>query len=188
MRVTGGRLGGRTLRAPRGDRTRPTTDRVRESLFQILGDLDGRVVLDLFAGTGALGIEALSRGAARATLVEQDRSALAALRENLEALDLGARARVLALPVERALARVAALGPYDLVLLDPPWVEAQRVLEWFSAKLSALAVAPTAQVVLEHRARAELRVPAGSGLELFDERVWGDTAVSMFSVSTPGKG
>ena len=92
MRVIAGELGGRRLQTARGDATRPTAERVREALFSMLGELDGAVVLDLFAGSGALGIEALSRGAARATFVERAPRALAALRANIAALALGERA------------------------------------------------------------------------------------------------
>ena len=89
MRVVAGTLGGRRLRAPRGTDTRPTSDRVREAVFSMLGPLDGMRVLDLFAGSGALGIEALSRGATHAVFVERTRPALDVLRANLEALGLG---------------------------------------------------------------------------------------------------
>src|SRR5262252_9250396 len=102
-RVIAGRLGGRTLVAPPGMATRPTSDRVREALFSILGDLEGASVLDLFAGTGALGIEALSRGASHATFVEKARPALRALLQNLEKLEIGSKAEVLSISVERAL-------------------------------------------------------------------------------------
>src|SRR4051794_14982786 len=93
MRVVGGRLGGRRLTAPRGERTRPTSDRVREALFSILGPLEGDAVLDLYAGSGALGIEALSRGAGAATFVDSAPAAVRAIRHNLEALDLDAEVR-----------------------------------------------------------------------------------------------
>src|SRR5689334_3768381 len=106
-RVIAGRLGGRTLVAPAGASTRPTSDRVREALFSILGDIEGATVLDLFAGTGALGIEALSRGASHATLVENARPALRALAQNLETLELGPKARVLPMSVERALSAMS---------------------------------------------------------------------------------
>jgi 16S rRNA (guanine966-N2)-methyltransferase len=99
-RIVAGELGGRRLRMPPGDRTRPTTDRVREALFSrveaLLGGLDGAVVLDLYAGSGAVGLEALSRGAAHAVLVECDRRAVAAARANVAALGVDDRARVVA--------------------------------------------------------------------------------------------
>src|SRR5256885_6635218 len=96
MRIVGGSAGGRVLRAPAGAATRPTSEKVREALFQILGDLTGARVLDLFAGSGALGLEALSRGAAHATFVDSARPALAAIRENLRDLALADRAEVIA--------------------------------------------------------------------------------------------
>lgn len=188
MRVTGGRLGGRTLKAPRGRATRPTSDRVRESLFQILGELDGLRVADLYAGTGALGIEALSRGAAWVTFVEADRAPANALRENLAALDLGAKTQVLVLPVERAAEPLRARAPYDLVLADPPWADAERAMTTLTRLLPALALPPGGRLVVEHAARDALRVPDGFPLVLSDARAWGDTAVSMFSAPTPGKG
>jgi 16S rRNA (guanine966-N2)-methyltransferase len=121
-RVIAGRYGGRRLRVPRGDGTRPTSDRAREGLFstlQSLVDLDDARVLDLYAGSGALGLEALSRGAAEATLVERDAKALAALRANVTAL--GATATVVDADVASFLARG---GPsYRLVVLDPPYGE-----------------------------------------------------------------
>ena len=123
--MVSGELGGRRLITPAGAVTRPTSDRVREATFNALesaGDVDGATVLDLFAGSGALGIEALSRGAARATFVERDRAALDALRTNLETFDLGAgRAEVV---VGDGVALVGARrldGPWDVALLDPPY-------------------------------------------------------------------
>lgn len=119
-RIVAGTHGGRRLRVPEGTGTRPTSDRAREGLFstlQSLLDLEGATVLDLYAGSGALGLEALSRGAARATLVERDPKALAALRANVE--DLGLPARVVAADVEGHLR--TAPEPADLVLLDPPY-------------------------------------------------------------------
>src|SRR5262245_9255185 len=116
MRVTGGRLGGRHLVAPPSG-VRPTADRVREALFARLSDLDGACVLDLYAGTGALGIEALSRGAARAVFVDRSDASLSALRRNLRTLDLEARARVVRGDVRAALRRLAGEAMrFDLVL------------------------------------------------------------------------
>lgn len=122
MRIIAGEWRGRRLTAPSGDTTRPTADRTRETLFSMLtsrlGSFDDLAVLDLFAGSGALGLEALSRGAARATFVEQDRAALDALRSNVAALEAGVRAELRA-------GSVLALGPatraYDVILMDPPY-------------------------------------------------------------------
>ncbi|PZO91193.1 MAG: 16S rRNA (guanine(966)-N(2))-methyltransferase RsmD [Sphingomonas sanxanigenens] len=120
MRIIAGEWRGRSITAPAGDATRPTADRMREALFSMLasrlGDFEGLAVADLFAGTGALGLEALSRGAARCTFVEQDRAALAALKGNAERLGAGGRAAIRA---QSATSFVG--GPFDLVLLDPPY-------------------------------------------------------------------
>ena len=120
MRVVAGELGGRRLVAPAGTSTRPTTDRVREAIFNSLGStglLDGALVADLFAGSGAIGIEALSRGAERCVFVERDRTALRALDDNLDALDLNDRAKVLASDAMSAAAGLDA----DIVFADPPY-------------------------------------------------------------------
>jgi 16S rRNA (guanine966-N2)-methyltransferase len=185
MRITGGTLRSRALRAPRGQATRPTSDRVREALFGILGSagaIEGARVLDLYAGTGALALEALSRGAARAVLVESSREALAAVRANVEALGLADRAEIVAADVRGAQRRIARSGPFDLVLADPPWAlvdsgDAPRVL---AALAAAGALAPAAVVVLEHSARtapAELEVP---GLVRGEARRYGDTALAFY--------
>ena len=120
MRVVAGELGGRRLVAPAGTSTRPTTDRVREAIFNSLGSaglLDGALVADLFAGSGAIGIEALSRGAERCVFVERDRTALRALDDNLDVLDLNDRSKVLA---SDALSAAAGLD-VDIVFADPPY-------------------------------------------------------------------
>ena len=121
MRVVAGTFGGRRLVAPAGDTTRPTTDKVREAAFNSMvsmGIVDDAVVVDLFAGSGALGIEALSRGAARCTFVERDRSALVALRTNIGTLGLDDRATVVTSDV---MAWVPAVRNVDLALIDPPY-------------------------------------------------------------------
>ena len=121
MRVVSGELGGRKLVTPDGEDTRPTSERVREAIFNSLFSLDaieGARVLDLFAGSGALGIEALSRGADHATFIEQDRAALAALRANVETLGIGPTTSVIQ---GDGLRHVGAGGDYDLFLLDPPY-------------------------------------------------------------------
>lgn len=185
MRVTGGTLRSRALRAPRGQATRPTSDRVREALFGILGSagaVQGARVLDLYAGTGALAIEALSRGAAGATLVESSRDALAVLRANVESLGLGDRAVVVGSDVRAALRRVLPRGPFDLLLADPPWAlvdggEAPRAIAGY---VSAGALAPGALVVLEHSARTDAAGVAIAGLALDGTRRYGDTALAFY--------
>lgn len=185
MRVTGGRLGGRVLRAPRGNATRPTTDRVREALFQILGDLTDLRVADLYAGTGALGIEALSRDARWVTFVESSRGAAKVLMDNLRSLELGGLSAVVVAPLERSAAALREHGPYDLVFADPPWAELDHAVRTLLRLIPSFG--PDARLVIEHSARDELPLPAGFPLVLTDRRQWGDTAVSMLGPPTPGK-
>jgi 16S rRNA (guanine966-N2)-methyltransferase len=180
VRVIGGHDRGRRLRAPRGLATRPTADRVRVTLFDVLGPaVAGARVLDLFAGTGAVGIEALSRGAARAVLVERDQSALRALRANLAALDASrAGARVLAGDVLRLLPEIGAQeGAFDLVFLDPPYATslAARTLE---ALPGAGVCREGTEVVVQHSTRIVL--PSVPGLvEHRRPRRFGDTALTF---------
>lgn len=178
MRVVAGRLGGRRLRAVPGSATRPTSDRVREALFSILGDRvsDARV-LDLFAGTGALAIEALSRGAAAAVLVEQSPRAVAVIRANLKALDLERVATVRRTKAEAYL-RTQRDGPFDLVFLDPPYVIGVGMLAGLLARLERGALAPGAVVACETAARAE-PPPWPAGLRPDDPRRYGDTALHL---------
>jgi 16S rRNA (guanine966-N2)-methyltransferase len=176
MRVVAGRLGGRRLRAPRGRDTRPTSDRVREALFSMLGPLDGARVLDLYAGSGALAIEALSRGAASATLVERDARAVAVIRANLEALALGSEeARIVDGSAAAALRDASRRGDtYDLVLLDPPYRDAATLGRELSQALPAV-LAPNARVVAESDRRAPLEL----GLPVVRERRYGDTLIRI---------
>ena len=177
LRVIGGELGGRPLVAPHGHKTRPTSGRVREALFSILGDLEGAHVLDLYAGSGALAIEALSRGAARAVLVERDRAALGSIGDNLSRLGVAGRAKVLPVRVSAAHALLAG-EPFDLVLCDPPWTEVEQAARELARLAGAGLVAPGGRVALEHAARGA--APSVAGLETFDRRAWGDTAVSLY--------
>lgn len=176
MRVIAGRFGGRTLVAPRGRATRPTPERVREALFSILGDVEGMDVLDLFAGSGALGIEALSRGAAAATFVDSSAAACAAIRRNVESLGASAEVRH-----QRALPFLGAAllsgRQYDLVLLDPPYRQAPGLGREFSAALGPV-LSPGAQVIAESDRRAPLELD----LEMVDERRYGDTLISIYRV------
>jgi 16S rRNA (guanine966-N2)-methyltransferase len=174
MRVIAGRWGGRRLQAPPGDATRPTSDRVREALFSVLGDrVDGARVLDLFAGSGALGIEALSRGAAHATFVDSAPAAIRSLTANLSAL--GADAEVRRADARRFLGAASANGRhYDLVFLDPPYRLAGRLGGELAAALPAV-LAPGAVVVTESDRRAPLELE----LALIDERRYGDTLIRI---------
>lgn len=172
MRVIAGALGGRRLVAPAGRDTRPTSDRVREALFSILGPLDGARVLDLFAGSGALGIEALSRGAASAVFVERAPAALKALRANLETL--GLTVPVAARDVRAFLRDARAAGDtYDLAFLDPPYRDAAGLGP--ALELAPL-LASGGRAVSESDRRAPLTLP---GLEVVDERRYGDTLIRI---------
>ena len=171
MRVVAGEFKGRRLHAPRGRRTRPTADRVREALFSILGDVSGVRVLDLFAGSGALGIEALSRGASGAVFVDDDPRAVAAIRRNLEAVGVDS-------PVHRrdALKFVAgaARGAFDLVLADPPYDEAHGLGGPLSESLPPL-LTDEGRIVTESDKRSPLRLD----LPLVLERAYGDTLIAI---------
>jgi 16S rRNA (guanine966-N2)-methyltransferase len=177
MRVVAGRAKGHRLQAPRGAETRPTSDKVREAIFGMLGDvLVDRSVLDLFAGTGALGIEALSRGAAHADFVERRAPACAVIRANLRHTKLEDQARVLCMPVERALSILDP--PYGLILLDPPY--AYPGLSGIMNTLGgARVVASDTIVVFEHSPRFAVD-ERYQRLVLRRQKVYGDTAVSIF--------
>lgn len=174
MRVIAGELGGRRLAAPRGRDTRPTSDRVREALFSILEPVAGARVLDLFAGSGALAIEALSRGAAQATLVDHAPAAVSAIGRNLSALGLQAEVRP---QTAAAFLRSASdtARQYDLVFLDPPYRLASELAQGLSAALTPV-LAPGARVVAESDRRAPLALELGP----FDERRYGDTLIRIY--------
>ena len=161
--------------APRGQATRPTSDRVREALFSILGDVEGARVLDLFSGSGSLAIEALSRGAAAATLVDSAASAIAAARRNLEAL--GIEAECTREPVLAFLRNARSQRrQYDLVFLDPPYRHASALSETLSEALVPV-LSPGARVVAESDRRGPLTL---QGLPLVVERTYGDTLIRIY--------
>lgn len=180
MRVIAGRFGGRRLQGPAHGGLRPTADRVREALFNILGPRAvGAVVLDLFAGTGSLGIEALSRGAIKAVFVERDRRALSLLRRNLADLALGpGEAEIVAAPVAAALPSLAGRFRFDLVFADPPY-DAGLLRGTMTALAEARLLRPGGLAVLEHRT---IDPPAAGGRWLcVDRRVYGDTTLSFLA-------
>jgi 16S rRNA (guanine966-N2)-methyltransferase len=176
MRVIAGEFGGRRVRTPRGSATRPTSERIREAVFSILGDIDGARVLDLFAGSGALGIEALSRGASHSTFVESAPDALRAIQHNVRALGLEARCRV-----ERGDAVATLRGPladadaYDLVFLDPPYAQASLLGPPLSQALQGL-LAPQARVLSE----SDRRAPLALDFPMILERRYGDTLICIY--------
>ena len=166
---------GRTLKAPPGESTRPTSDRVREALFSILGSrVPEARVLDLFAGSGALGLEALSRGAHDVTFVDDAPAAIKAVQANL--ITLGADAQVHRQDALRFLAHASGrAAQYDLVFLDPPYRQAERLAQPLSEALPAV-LAPGAVAVAE----SDRRAPLALDLPLYDERRYGDTLIRIY--------
>ena len=190
MRVNAGKARGTRLVAPRGLHVRPTLDRVKTAMFNLLGE---RVVdvaaLDVFSGSGALGIEALSRGAASCTFVERTPSCLAAIRANLEHAGLASQARVLRADVFGVLRRLPPCTAFGLVLAAPPYrvvdeaASRQRLWQWFARLATSDHFASGGAIVLEHRRqRAPLVFP--QELEVFDSRTYGDTTLSLLSRRT----
>jgi 16S rRNA (guanine966-N2)-methyltransferase len=176
MRIIAGEARGRRINAPEGRGTRPMTDRARESTFNMLvslGGVDGAEVLDLYAGSGSLGLEALSRGAAHVTFVEADRRAAAALARNVNDLGFGDRATIRVAPVEAVL---GSLAPADLAFCDPPYADDPWI---------ALLAAVPAPVVVAHT-EAELVVPPG--WEVLRRRRYGRAAVTILERSAAGGG
>ena len=174
MRVIAGELKGQRLVAPRGWEVRPTSDRVREAIFSALGDVDGSLVLDLYCGTGALGIEALSRGAASAVLVDRDtRPALG----NVERLGLGERTELIRADVGRWLAGSSDTQPFDLVFVDAPYRLADRVGQELNTHLPRL-LAEEGRAIVESGARRPLRIDS---LDLLRQRRYGAADVAFYS-------
>jgi 16S rRNA (guanine966-N2)-methyltransferase len=180
MRVVAGVYGGRRLRAPRGQATRPTSDRVREALFSTLGDVVvGAQVLDLFAGSGALGIEALSRGAAGAVFVERDPTVVAVLRANLSDLDIDATVHVGdADRFVRERRAGTAMPVFDLVLCDPPYKLSSDEVVALLGRLGRSGHVRTAATVVAERARhSEALKVSEQELHVADVRTYGETVL-----------
>jgi 16S rRNA (guanine966-N2)-methyltransferase len=175
MRIIAGTHRGHRIAAPKGRDTRPTGDRVREAAFNLIGPVDGADVLDLYAGSGAMGLEALSRGAERATFVEEDPQAAATIQKNLEKLRLTG-ARIVRDDAVRALAAEGTAGrKYDLVLVDPPYddyLELQPML----ARYLPPVLSGDRLVVVETSKRVEPELP----LELRTSRTYGSARLSLF--------
>jgi len=181
MRIVSGKLGGRRLFSSPGGQTRPTSDRVREALFNILGGrVSAAMVLDLFAGTGALGIEAVSRGAAAAVLIDESRTALATIRKNVHNLALENEIRTIRWDISRNLGCLRAPEPiYDLVFMDPPYNRG-LVSKALQNLYRSRSVKPDATVVVEH-SRREPMPEDQPFLALGDQRKYGKTLVSFLT-------
>jgi 16S rRNA (guanine966-N2)-methyltransferase len=200
MRVIGGSRAGRRINAPPGQATRPTSDRVREAIFNRLqhgafasegvdADPFASAVLDLYAGAGGLGLEALSRGAPRCDFVDSSAAACAVIRSNLESLALAGEGAVHACSVEAFLRR--AHGPYGLVFADPPYADADERLGRVLARLAEPGLLlPQALVVVEHgdKSAPAPSAAADAGLALLDRRRYGQTVVSFFVGAAPARG
>lgn len=190
MRIIGGEFGGRKLIPPEGDQTRPITDRVKQSLFDILAPrLDGATVYDCFAGTGSMGLECLSRGAGHCTFFEIDRSTLARLTQNIAALRVQDRTRIIPGDIfkwfERTNTRPATAGPIgaDLVFLDPPYRfvrDRPDELIQLAFHLTHMHLRPGALVIFRHDARDSLDLP---NLNRIDEREYGGMKVEILEKS-----
>jgi 16S rRNA (guanine966-N2)-methyltransferase len=189
MRVIGGTARGRRLLAPRGLDTRPTSDKVKEALFSILagmiGPLDGNSVLDVFAGTGSLGIEAMSRGAAQAVFIDTGREAATVLAKNLEATGFSDRSMIMIQDFRAAVTRLERAGRnFQLVFLDPPY--GKGLLEKSLEQLAASSMLDEdAVVVAELSTREEIGSSFGT-LRQCDRRVYGDTALIFFTMTRKG--
>lgn len=178
MRVTGGTGRGRRLKAPAGPHVRPTSDKVKQALFNILGDrVVGAIFLDLFAGAGGIGIEALSRDAAHAVFVDVSRDSVNIVKKNLENTSFGDRAQVFLSKAGPFLKRPT--GPYDIVFLDPPYAEEmQPILELIAG---AGILKPDAIVIAEHF-KKQSSPDRGGDLALYRETKYGDTVLAFYKI------
>jgi 16S rRNA (guanine966-N2)-methyltransferase len=186
IRIVGGSLGGRRVKAPDGDATRPTSDRVREAIASVLAARDRIAdarVLDLYAGSGALGFEMLSRGAAHALFVERDPKVARLIRDNAGELQLGAQSEILCEDVTRTRAEeaIAQRGPFSLVLADPPYRDIQRAVDAIGRLAGRGALASDACLLLEHGSKGAPVLP--SEFATLSSYRYGDTTVVLCVVS-----
>lgn len=184
MRVIAGTCKGRTLFGPKTSSIRPALDQVKESIFNILFNVERATVLDLFAGTGSVGIEALSRGASSAVFVDQSEEAVRLIEKNLKICGLIERATVFKMPVGTSIRTLSKKGgSFDLIFVDPPYLK-----KWVRKTLDQLAqsslLLKTTQVVVEHHPKEPMIPPPG--LELTDQRKYGQTIVSFLKKTEVG--
>jgi 16S rRNA (guanine(966)-N(2))-methyltransferase RsmD len=184
VRVIAGKYRSRTLRSLKGQMLRPTSDRLRETLFNILGAaVSGATFVDLYAGTGAVGIEALSRGARHAIFVEQHAPAVALIRRNLESLGIGAEAEILGMNVARAIERLEARHVHaQFIFLDPPYAADAEYESALEALGESPLVSPEGRVIVEHLRKRELPERAGE-LELARVVEQGDATLSFYRLA-----
>jgi len=186
MRIISGTVRGRTLVAPAGERTRPTQDKVRESLFNIIRwDVMDARVLDLFAGTGALSLESLSRGAREAVLIDTDRAACEAIKKNIEACRMKDRARLIARDYRQAIEQLASEGQvFDVAFLDPPY-KMENTGEMCAALYDRGLLAKAFLIVVEHK--RGLAPLVDERFEAFDQRNYGDTQITLIRSAARGE-
>lgn len=175
IRVIAGSYGGRFLQAPDTTRTHPMGERMRGAMFNILGDLSGKIVLDAFAGTGAVGLEALSRGGAHTTFIEKDRVAQSVIVENIKELDVETQTEVVKTSVSNWL-NTAEIPQFDLIFADPPYHDMQL------STVSRLApyLKPKGLMILSHPGRES--APTVNGVVVVDKRSYGDAALAFYQL------
>jgi 16S rRNA (guanine966-N2)-methyltransferase len=187
MRIISGTAKGRRLKCPRGSRTRPTPDRVRESIFSIVGErVRGARVLDLFSGTGAMGLEALSRGAAEAVFVERDPLAIGCLRENARLCRFESETAVINSPVLPFLRNGDMESGFDLVFADPPYGGSDASLTLLALSKRVKSLREGCLLVLEH-APCDRSEPEPDCMKIIDRRKYGNTAVTFLEVMRCGE-
>lgn len=179
MRIIGGESRGRAIRLPAGCRIRPTTDRVKGALFNILGSIEGRSILDLYAGCGNIGLEALSRGAYRSTFVEKDLRLTETIGENLRLFGFEARAEVMAADAVEGLRRLGERGErYDFLFADPPYEEG-FIGNIVTHLERSEVLMENGMIILQHSSREPLERSSTESLSLSDQRRYGDTLLSF---------
>ncbi|MDQ5986926.1 MAG: Ribosomal RNA small subunit methyltransferase D [Syntrophus sp. SKADARSKE-3] len=181
MRIIGGEAGGRTIASPKGLKVRPTSEMVREALFNILGSLEGTTFADIFAGTGCVGIEALSRGASKVAFVEKNPRMAHQIENVVQELGYVSRAEVLATDVKNGILRLSrANRPYDIVFADPPY-ERDYISKTVQYCLEGELMSKDGLMVIQHSVRELLALPSGmkAFINVLEQRRYGDTAISF---------
>ncbi|MBK5211722.1 MAG: 16S rRNA (guanine(966)-N(2))-methyltransferase RsmD [Coriobacteriia bacterium] len=181
MRIIAGKHKGRPIVAPKGDTTRPTTDRVREAIFSRLvsdfGDFSDISVLDSFAGSGALGLEALSRGAKRAVFVEEHAKTAQIVKKNIDTLSFGQNSNLLVVDAFKSTTAIAVYGPFDIIFLDPPYkVVPEAIFSYLCDLANRGAINANATIVYEHSAAAKFDLPVGFVISA--QKKYGSTVIS----------